>query len=64
MVSSLMMGLAFGTGGMMTPVTGMLADVYSIRSVLSFLAIIPFLTMGLISLLPEKKLQYRQTAVV
>jgi len=64
MVSSLMMGLAFGTGGMMTPVTGMLADVYSIRSVLSFLAIIPFLTMGLISLLPEKKLQYRQTAAV
>ncbi len=64
MASSLMMGLAFGTGGMMTPVTGMLADVYSIRSVLSFLAIIPFLTMGLISLLPGKKLQYRQTAAV
>ncbi len=64
MVSSLMMGLVFGTGGMMTPVTGMLADVYSIRAVLSFLAIIPFLTMSLIFLLPEKKLKYRQTAVV
>jgi FSR family fosmidomycin resistance protein-like MFS transporter len=64
MVSSLMMGLVFGTGGMMTPVTGLLADVYSIRGVLSFLAIIPFLTMSLIFLLPEKKLQYRQTAAV
>lgn len=64
MVSSLMMGLAFGTGGMMTPVTGMLADVFSIRSVLFFLAIIPFLTIGLISLLPEKKLKYHQPVVV
>ena len=64
MVSSLMMGLVFGTGGMMTPVTGMLADVYSIRAVLSCLAIIPFLTIGLIFLLPGKKLQYRQTASV
>ena len=64
MVSSLMMGLVYGTGGMMTPVTGMVADVYSIRGVLSFLAIIPFLTMSLIFLLPEKKLQYRQTAAV
>ena len=57
MVSSLMMGLAFGTGGMMTPVTGMLADIFSIRTVLFFLAIIPFLTIGLIFLLPEKKLK-------
>lgn len=64
MVSSLMMGLVFGTGGMMTPVTGMLADVYSIRAVLSCLAIIPFLTIGLIFLLPGKKLQYRETTSV
>lgn len=56
MVSSLMMGLVFGMGGLMTPVTGMVADVYSIRAVLSVLAIIPFLTMGFIFLLPEKKL--------
>jgi FSR family fosmidomycin resistance protein-like MFS transporter len=56
MVSSLMMGLAFGTGGMMTPLTGRLADVYSIRPVLTFLAFIPLLTTGLIALLPEKKL--------
>ncbi len=63
MVSSLMMGLAFGTGGMMTPVTGKLADIFSIRPVLFFLAIIPFLTIGLISLLPEKELKYRQSVI-
>jgi FSR family fosmidomycin resistance protein-like MFS transporter len=64
MVSSLMMGLAFGTGGMMTAVTGMLADMYSIRPVLFSLAIIPLLTMGLIFFLPEKKLRYRESVVV
>ena len=57
MVSSLMMGLAFGTGGMMTPLTGKLADAFSIRPVLTFLAFIPLLTTGLITLLPERKLR-------
>ncbi len=56
MVSSLMMGLAFGTGGMMTPLTGKLADAFSIRPILTCLAFIPLLTTGLITLLPEKKL--------
>ncbi|UCF82130.1 MAG: MFS transporter [Desulfobacteraceae bacterium] len=55
MVSSLMMGLAFGTGGMMTALTGKLADMFSIRPVLSWLAIIPFLTTGLIALVQERK---------
>ena len=55
MVSSLMMGLAFGLGGIMIPLTGKLADIFSIRGVLVLLAIIPLLTIGLISLLPEKK---------
>jgi FSR family fosmidomycin resistance protein-like MFS transporter len=64
MVSSLMLGLTYGTGGMMTLVTGMLADAFSIRTVLVFLAIIPFLTIGLICLLPEKKLKYHQSVVV
>ena len=64
MVSSLMMGLAFGTGGMMTPVTGMLADIFSIRPVLFFLAMIPLLTIGLILFLPERKLKYEQPVVV
>ena len=56
-IASLMMGLAFGTGGMITPLVGNLADIFSIRSVFFFLAIIPLLTVGLIFLLPEKKLK-------
>ena len=61
MVSSLMMGLAFGFGGMLAPVTGKLADIFSIREVLYFLAIIPLLTIFVISMLPEKKLKYKQS---
>ena len=63
MVSSLMMGLAFGFGGMMAPLTGKLADIFSIREVLYLLAIIPLLTIALISMLPEKKLDYRQSVI-
>ncbi len=55
MVSSLMMGFAFGTGGMMTALTGKLADIFSIRPVLAYLAIIPLLTTGLIALIHERK---------
>jgi FSR family fosmidomycin resistance protein-like MFS transporter len=53
MVSSLMMGLAFGLGGIMAPITGKLADIFSIHGVLLSLAIIPLLTIGLIRFLPE-----------
>ena len=63
MVSSLMMGLAWGTGGMMTPLAGKLADLFSIRPVLAALAVIPLLTVGLIAMLPErsaKKVSSRQ----
>jgi FSR family fosmidomycin resistance protein-like MFS transporter len=56
-IASLMMGLAFGTGGMIIPLAGKLADLFSIRSVLFFLAIIPLLSNGLISLLPTKELK-------
>ena len=52
-VSSLMMGLAFGLGGIMMPLTGKLAEIFSIRGVLFSLAIIPCLTISLIALLPE-----------
>ena len=55
MVSSLMMGFAFGAGGMMTALTGKLADIFSIRPVLASLAIIPLLTTGLIALVRERK---------
>jgi FSR family fosmidomycin resistance protein-like MFS transporter len=54
-VSSLMMGLAFGMGGMMTPLAGHFADLYSIRSVLAIVALSPVLTIPLIHFLPEKK---------
>jgi FSR family fosmidomycin resistance protein-like MFS transporter len=55
MVSSLMMGLAWGIGGMMTPLVGKLADLFSIRPVLSCLAIIPLITVCLIARLPDTK---------
>jgi len=55
MVSSLMMGLALGLGGMLTVLTGMLADFFSLHSVLAFVAVIPALTIGLIMALPGRK---------
>jgi FSR family fosmidomycin resistance protein-like MFS transporter len=48
MASSLMMGLAFGGGGLLTPLTGKLADLISIRPVLSLLALIPTVSITLI----------------
>jgi len=56
MASSLMMGLAVGMGGLLTPGTGKLADIFSIRPVLAALAIIPLLTVGLIAYLFRKDL--------
>ncbi|MFH1138733.1 MAG: MFS transporter [Pseudomonadota bacterium] len=54
LVASLMMGLAFGTGGILTPLTGMLADHYSIRTVLDVVLWIPLLAAPLIWKLPER----------
>jgi FSR family fosmidomycin resistance protein-like MFS transporter len=54
-VSSLMMGLAFGIGGMMTPVVGYLAELFSIRTVFSVLTWFPVLMIPLIYLIPEIK---------
>jgi FSR family fosmidomycin resistance protein-like MFS transporter len=51
MASSLMMGLAAGMGGLFTPVTGKLADIFSIRPVLAALTIIPLLTVGIVAYL-------------
>ena len=48
MASSLMTGLAYGIGGL-------LADVFSIRHILTILACIPLLTIFLIALLPKEK---------
>jgi len=55
MVSSLMMGFAFGLGGMLSPLVGGLADIFSIRSVLTVIAFVPVMTTGLIYFLPGGK---------
>lgn len=54
MVSSLMMGLAFGTGGMLAPVTGKLGDLFGVRPVLGLVAMVPLLTIALVPMLPER----------
>ena len=62
MVSSLMMGLGMGLGGMMTPIVGSMADLFSIRTVLCYLALLPVLSIGLVWFFPEKRL--REQALV
>lgn len=57
MVSSLMMGLAMGMGGVMTPLVGKLADIFSIRSALFVVALVPLASLCLVAILPEKKLR-------
>ena len=53
MVASLMMGFAYGLGGMLTPVTGRLADMFGIPSVLWFLCFVPLITVVLAFFLPK-----------
>jgi FSR family fosmidomycin resistance protein-like MFS transporter len=53
MVSSLMMGLAYGLGGALAPVVGKMADIYSIPTVLWTVAFIPILTIPLILRFPR-----------
>jgi FSR family fosmidomycin resistance protein-like MFS transporter len=47
------MGLAFGTGGILTPIVGKLADIFTIQSVLMVLVCIPVLSLIPIYLMPE-----------
>jgi FSR family fosmidomycin resistance protein-like MFS transporter len=54
MASSLMMGFALGAGGIMTPITGKLADMFSIEPVLNVIALLPVLTIALIYLMPKE----------
>jgi len=53
MVASLMMGLAFGTGGILSPVVGKLGDIFTIQSVLMILVCIPLLSLIPIYFIPE-----------
>jgi FSR family fosmidomycin resistance protein-like MFS transporter len=55
MVGSLMMGFAFGLGGLVAPLVGRLADVYSVRTVLNGISLIPLLTLLLIARFPSVK---------
>ena len=54
-VASLMMGFAMGTGGILSPLVGRLADMYSIESVLTVMAAIPLISLFLILFLPKKQ---------
>ena len=53
MVSSLMMGLAYGLGGAVSPLVGGLADVYGIETVLFVTAFIPVICLVFIARLPK-----------
>lgn len=53
MVASLMMGLAFGTGGILAPIVGKLGDIFSIQSVLMILVCIPLISLIPIYFIPE-----------
>jgi FSR family fosmidomycin resistance protein-like MFS transporter len=53
MVASLMMGLAFGTGGIFSPIVGKLGDIYTIQSVLMVLVCIPVLSLIPLYFIPE-----------
>lgn len=53
MVSSLMMGLAYGLGGLASPIVGKLADIYSIETVLFWVAFIPLITLIPIAKFPR-----------
>ena len=53
MVASLMMGFAYGLGGVITPLIGKSADIYGIRPVLLVIACLPLLTLPVIARFPR-----------
>jgi len=53
MVSSLMMGLAYGSAGMLTPLAGKAADYLSIKPVLIGVAFVPLVCLLLARRLPQ-----------
>lgn len=59
MVASLMMGFAYGLGGIISPAVGKLADIFSLDQVFFWLAMIPLLTLGLILFFPDIKRERR-----
>ncbi len=55
MIASLMMGFAYGLGGMISPLVGKLSDMYSIHTVLAVISLIPLLSLVLIFRFPNVK---------
>ncbi|MFV0436668.1 MAG: MFS transporter [Desulfopila sp.] len=53
MVASLMMGFAFGLGGIISPIIGRFADLYGIGPVLMALTVVPLVTVPIILLFPR-----------
>lgn len=53
-VSSLMMGVAWGSGGMLVPATGKLADLFGLPATLTGLALVPMAAAALSLLLPTR----------
>lgn len=53
MVSSLMMGFAYGLGGALSPIVGKLADIYGLENVLFYSAFIPVVTLIFILKFPK-----------
>jgi FSR family fosmidomycin resistance protein-like MFS transporter len=60
LVSSIVMGLAYGTSGLLMPLVGRLADAFGIRATLSCSALLPLAVLILIRYLPDpdKEQQY------
>ncbi|MDA8141692.1 MAG: MFS transporter [Desulfobacteraceae bacterium] len=52
-VASLMMGFAFGLGGMVSPLVGKIADLYSIQPTLTAISLVPILSLPLIWMFPK-----------
>ncbi|MEE8540664.1 MAG: MFS transporter [Desulfobacterales bacterium] len=55
MVASLMMGLAFGMGGVVSPLVGKLADLFTIHTILIWVSFVPLATLVPIYFFPEIK---------
>jgi len=53
-VSSLMMGVAWGSGGMLVPATGKLADLFGLPATLTGLALVPLAAAALSTRLPSR----------
>ncbi len=55
MVSSLMMGFAYGLGGAVSPFIGKLADIYGLETILFCISFLPIVTLFFIAKFPEIK---------